>query len=70
MWLPGRPQQATTEAEPRASIAHLLVFVADAQQVGLASPDDVSVQEAIEANNAFVAALERIRDRAQTLTIK
>jgi hypothetical protein len=40
------------------------------QQVGLASPDDVSVQEAIEANNAFVAALERIRDRAQTLTIK
>ena len=40
------------------------------QQVGLASPDDVSVQEAIEANDAFIERLEAIRDRAQTLTIK
>ena len=40
------------------------------EQIGLASPDDVSIAQAIEANNAFVSALERIRDRAQTLTIK
>jgi hypothetical protein len=35
------------------------------QGVGLQQPDDASVQEAIEANNAFVAKLEAIRDRAE-----
>jgi hypothetical protein len=40
------------------------------EQVGLASPDDVSIQEAIEANNTFIARLEQIRDRAQTLSIE
>src|SRR5437870_4926406 len=35
----------------------------------LASPDDVSIQAAIEANDQFTAALEQIRDRAQTLTL-
>ena len=40
------------------------------QQVGLASPDDVSVQEAIQANDAFIERLEAIRDKAQTLTIR
>jgi hypothetical protein len=35
------------------------------QGVGLQAPDDASVQEAIEANNAFVAKLEAIRDRAE-----
>src|SRR2546430_4778472 len=40
------------------------------QSVGLASPDNASVAEAIEANDAFIAQLEQIRDRAQTLTIE
>jgi hypothetical protein len=35
------------------------------QSVGLSSPDDASVAAAIEANDAFVAALEAIRDRVQ-----
>jgi hypothetical protein len=39
------------------------------KSVGLASPDDVSVKAAIEANDAFVARLEQIRDKAQGLTI-
>jgi hypothetical protein len=37
--------------------------------VGFASPDDVSIQAAIEANDAFIARLEAIRDGAQGLTI-
>ena len=40
------------------------------QSVGFASPDDVSIQAAIEANDVFIARLEAIRDRAQTLTIE
>ena len=40
------------------------------QSVGFASPDDVSIQAAIDANDAFIAQLEQIRDRAQTLTIE
>ena len=39
------------------------------QSVGFASPDDLSIQAAIEANDAFVAQLEEIRDKAQGLTI-
>jgi hypothetical protein len=39
------------------------------QSVGFASPDDVSIQAAIEANDQFIAALEQIRDRAHTLTL-
>src|SRR5262245_25884143 len=35
------------------------------QSVGFASPDDVSIQAAIEANDAFIARLEAIRDNAQ-----
>jgi hypothetical protein len=35
------------------------------QSVGLASPDDASVAEAIEANDQFVARLEEIRDKAE-----
>ena len=35
------------------------------QSVGLASPDAVSVAAAIEANDAFIARLEAIRDQAQ-----
>jgi len=39
------------------------------QSVGFASPDDPSIQAAIEANDAFIARLEAIRDAAQALTI-
>ena len=35
------------------------------QSVGYASPDDASIQLAIEANDAFVTELERIRNAAQ-----
>ena len=40
------------------------------QSVGFASPDDLSIQAAIEANDAFVARLETIRDKAQGLMIE
>jgi hypothetical protein len=40
------------------------------QSVGFREPDDASIQEAIEANNVFVAELERIRDAAQRLMIE
>src|SRR5262245_13123574 len=40
------------------------------QSVGFDAPDDVSIQAAIEANDAFIEHLEAIRDRAQTLTIE
>jgi hypothetical protein len=33
--------------------------------MGVAEPDDASIQLAIEANDAFVAELERIRNAAQ-----
>jgi hypothetical protein len=39
------------------------------QSVGFASPDDASIQAAIEANDAFVGRLEEIRRKAQGLTI-
>src|SRR5262249_44596311 len=39
------------------------------QSVGFASPDDVSIAAAIEANDAFIARLEAIRDATQGLTI-
>jgi len=39
------------------------------QSIGFASPDDVSTAAAIEANDAFIARLETIRDRAQGRTI-
>jgi hypothetical protein len=35
------------------------------QSVGFASPDDVSIQAAIEANDAFIERLEAIRGAAQ-----
>jgi hypothetical protein len=35
------------------------------QSMGVAEPDDASIQLAIEANDAFVAELERIRNAAQ-----
>jgi integrase len=35
------------------------------QSIGLASPSELDIAEAIEANDVMVAALEAIRDRAQ-----
>jgi hypothetical protein len=40
------------------------------QSVGFASPDDVSVQQAVDLNDRFIAELMQIRDRAQQLTIE
>ena len=40
------------------------------QSVGLASPDDASIQQAIEANDTFVDTLQAIKQRAQGLMIK
>jgi hypothetical protein len=40
------------------------------QSIGFSSPDDASIQQAIELNHTFVAGLERIRDAAQRLTIE
>ena len=39
------------------------------QSVGFTEPDDTSIRAAIEANDAFIARLETIRDSAQGLTI-
>jgi hypothetical protein len=35
------------------------------QSVGLSVPDDVSISQAIEANDAFVERIEAIRDAAE-----
>src|SRR5262252_3373258 len=40
------------------------------QSVGFKEPDDVSIQAAIEANDALIDRLQAIRDRAQGLTIE
>ena len=40
------------------------------QSIGFEEPDDVSIQAAIEANDAFIERLEAIRDAAQGLTIE
>jgi hypothetical protein len=40
------------------------------QSIGFASPDDISISAAIEANDAFIQALKAIRDRAQGLTLE
>jgi hypothetical protein len=40
------------------------------QSVGFASPDDASIEAAIEANDAFIDRLTAIRDAAQTLAVE
>jgi hypothetical protein len=40
------------------------------QSVGFSQPDDVSIQQALELNNVFVAGLERIRDDAERKLIE
>ena len=39
------------------------------QSVSFKEPDDVSIQAAIEANDAFIDRLKAIRDSAQGLAI-
>jgi hypothetical protein len=39
------------------------------QSVGFSEPDDVSIQAAIDANDAFIERLGAIRDSAYGLTI-
>ena len=39
------------------------------QSIGFASPDDVSIQAAIEANDAFIDQLKAISEAAQGLTL-
>ena len=39
------------------------------QSVGFASPDDVSIQAAIELNDKFIDDLQAIHQRAHALTI-
>jgi hypothetical protein len=39
------------------------------QSVGFSEPDDVSIQAAIEANDAFIERLEAIRNAGQGLMI-
>jgi len=39
------------------------------QSIGFKEPDDVSLQAAVKANDAFVERLEAIRNEAQGLTI-
>jgi len=40
------------------------------QSVGFKELDDVSIQAAIEANDAFIDRLQQIRDSAQGLTLQ
>lgn len=40
------------------------------EQVGFREPDDVSIAQAVEANNQLIEALERIRDTAQGHTLE
>jgi hypothetical protein len=54
-----KPQDYST-AQSMQDIARRLL-----QSIGFAAPDDVSIQAAIEANDAFVERLEAIRDAAQ-----
>ena len=40
------------------------------QTVGFNEPDDVSIKEAIAANDEFIKELERIRNAAQGITLE
>jgi len=40
------------------------------QSVGFKEPDDVSIKEAIAANDEFIKELKRIRNAAQGLTLR
>jgi hypothetical protein len=59
-----QPKQGFAQAKSMQEIGRRLL-----QSVGFASPDDASIQAAIEANDAFIERLEAVRDSAQGLTI-
>jgi hypothetical protein len=40
------------------------------QSVGFASPDDISVERAVELNNALIDGLQQIKREAQQLTLE
>ena len=40
------------------------------QSIGFKEPDDVSIKEAMAANDEFIKELERIRNAAQGLTLE
>ena len=61
---PQDTQQDFNSAKSMTDIGRKLL-----QAVGFKEPDDVSIAAAIEANNAFIAQLEAIRQQAQGLTI-
>jgi hypothetical protein len=57
------PEQASvdfTAAQSMQDIGRKLL-----QSIGFASPDDVSIQAAIEANHAFIDQLQRIYQQVQ-----
>ena len=39
------------------------------KSIGFNEPDDISIQAAVEANDAFIDALRRIKQHAETLTV-
>ena len=57
---PPNANQDYSSAESMQDIGRKLL-----QSIGFASPDDGSIQEAIEANDAFIDALQAIHQRAQ-----
>src|SRR5690349_15956306 len=58
-----KPQQERIDFNTTTSMADIGRKLL--QSVGFAEPDDVSVAAAVEANDAFIAQLLQIRDRAQ-----
>jgi len=54
-----------SQAKSMADIGRKLL-----QAIGFSSPDDVSIQAAIEANDAFIDRLNAIRDAAQGVTVE
>ena len=62
---PQDTQQDFNSAKSMTDIGRKLL-----QSVGFAEPDDVSIQAAIEANDAFIDRLQQIRDSAQGLTLQ
>src|SRR5262249_30733221 len=57
-------QQDYNSAKSMQDIGRMLL-----QSIGFASPDDASIKEAIEANDAFIDTLQAIHQRAQALTV-
>jgi hypothetical protein len=61
------PIEIGSNAAPRGVLT--IKRIVSCPCVGFDWPDDVSIAAAIEANDAFIARLEAIRDSAQRRTI-